>query len=59
MTDLNGWTLAGYYASCQIYANGDKRRLIEPTTGRLICEYRIINSNTVPSTNVKNAMTKN
>jgi len=58
MTDLNGWTLVGHYTSYQIYANGDKRRIIEPTTGRLVCEYRIANSNTVPSTNVKSATTK-
>ncbi|MBA7680766.1 hypothetical protein ES703_89087 [subsurface metagenome] len=53
MTDLNGWTLVGYYASYQIYADGDKRHVIDPTTGRLVCEYRIANNNTVPSANVK------
>ena len=58
MTELDGWTFVGYYASCQIYANGDKRRLIDPKTGWLICEYRIANSNTVPSANVKSATTK-
>ena len=43
MKGLNGWTNVGYYGSCQIYAKGNKRRLVDPKTGQTTFEYEVTN----------------
>ncbi len=45
-TDLDGWTHIGYYGFCQIYAKDDKRRIVNPKTGRSTFVYGVTMSNT-------------
>ena len=45
MGELDGWQQAGYFGSCYIYAKGNKRRLVNPKTGKITFEYEIVQIN--------------
>jgi len=38
---LSGWNYVCTFGSCLVYANGDRRRLINPETGDIVFEYTI------------------
>lgn len=52
MTDLSGWIIIGHYGKYQLYAKGDKRRILEAKTGQFICEYEVANESIGHSENL-------
>ena len=49
--DLTDWNYVCTFGSCLIYANGDRRRLINIITGEIAFEYTIGIDDTAPNIN--------
>ena len=50
--EANGWKHVSYCGSCFIYARGNKRRLVDPKSGKSTFEYIMENSEIGHSENI-------